>query len=73
VGELVIKGPARLTALAKPCSLLGRDSDFIGSRMEETAEFSKVFVKMRENCVILEWSIYKLLQIRILYKTVYGR
>jgi hypothetical protein len=34
--ELVIKGPARLTALAKPCSLLGRDSGFIGSRMEET-------------------------------------
>jgi hypothetical protein len=28
---------------------------------------------MRENCVILEWSIYKLLQIRILYKAVYGR
>jgi hypothetical protein len=23
LGELVIKGPARLTALAKPCSLLG--------------------------------------------------
>ena len=36
VGELVIKGPARLTALAKPCSLLGRDSGFIGSRVEET-------------------------------------
>ena len=35
LGELVIKGPARLTALAKPCSLLGRDSGFIGSRMEE--------------------------------------
>ena len=34
--ELVIKGPARLTALAKPCSLLGRDSGFIGSRVEET-------------------------------------
>ena len=30
LGELVIKGPARLTALAKPCSLLGRDSGFIG-------------------------------------------
>src|SRR5208283_5997423 len=29
LGELVIKGPARLTALAKPCSLLGRDSGFI--------------------------------------------
>jgi hypothetical protein len=26
----------RLTALAKPCSLLGRDSGFIGSRVEET-------------------------------------
>jgi len=25
-----------LTALAKPCSLLGRDSGFIGSRVEET-------------------------------------
>jgi len=34
--ELMIKGPARLTALSKPCSLLGRDSDFIGSRVEET-------------------------------------
>ena len=34
--ELVIKGLARLTALAKPCSLLGRDSGFIGSRVEET-------------------------------------
>ena len=34
--ELVIKGPARLTALAKPCSLLGRDSGFIDSRVEET-------------------------------------
>jgi len=31
-----MKGPARLTALAKPCSLLGRDSGFIGSRAEET-------------------------------------
>jgi len=30
------KAPARLTALAKPCSLLGRDSGFIGSRVEET-------------------------------------
>ena len=30
------QGPARLTALAKPCSLLGRDSGFIGSRVEET-------------------------------------
>ena len=36
LGELVIKGPARLTALATPCSLLGRDSGFIGSRVEET-------------------------------------
>jgi hypothetical protein len=26
----------RWTALAKPCSLLGRDSGFIGSRVEET-------------------------------------
>ena len=50
-----MKGPARLTALAKSCSLLGRDSGFIGSRVEETearinhqsqvSEFSKVFVK----------------------------
>ena len=32
----VIKGHARLTALAKRCSLLGRDSGFIGSRVEET-------------------------------------
>src|ERR1700736_1040603 len=30
------KAPARLTALAKPCSLLGPDSGFIGSRVEET-------------------------------------
>ncbi len=36
LGELVIKGPARLTALAKPCSLLGRDSGSIGSQVEET-------------------------------------
>jgi len=35
-GELVIKGSARLTALAKPCSPLGRDSGFIASRVEET-------------------------------------
>ena len=32
----MIKGPARLTALAKACSLLGQDSSFIGSRVEET-------------------------------------
>ena len=51
----MIKGPNRLAALAKPCSLLGRDSGFIGSRVEETearinrkvSEFSKVFVKIR--------------------------
>ena len=50
--ELVIKGPDRLTTLAKPCSLLGQDLGFIGSRVEETeahqsqvSEFSKVFVK----------------------------
>jgi len=36
LGELVIKGPARLPALTKPCSLLGRDSGFTGSRVEET-------------------------------------
>ena len=36
LGELVIKGPARLTALAKACLLLGRNSGFIGSRVEET-------------------------------------
>jgi hypothetical protein len=35
LGELVIKVPARLTALAKPSSLLGLDSGFIGSRVEE--------------------------------------
>ena len=38
LGELVIKGPRQidgLTVLAKPCSLLGRDSGFIGSRAEE--------------------------------------
>ena len=35
LGELVIKAP-RLTALTKPCLLLGRDSGFIGSRVEET-------------------------------------
>ena len=29
-------GPARLTALAKPCSLLGQDSGFIGSRVDQT-------------------------------------
>jgi hypothetical protein len=34
--ELVIKGPARLTALSKTYSLLERDSGFIGSRAEET-------------------------------------
>ena len=53
LGEPVIKGLARLTALVKPCSLRGRDSGFIGSRVEETearinaqvSEFSKVFVK----------------------------
>ena len=33
-----VLNPARLTALSKPCSLLGRDSgfSFIGSRVEET-------------------------------------
>jgi transposase len=30
--KLVIKGPAGLSALAKPCLLLGRDTGFIGSR-----------------------------------------
>ena len=53
LGELVIKGPARLTVLPKPSSLLGPDSGFIGSRVEETEarinrkyrNFSKVFVK----------------------------
>jgi len=34
--ELLIKGPARLTALTKPCLLLGRDSGFIGFGVEET-------------------------------------
>ena len=36
LAELAIKGPARLTALTKPCLLLGQDSGFIGSRVEET-------------------------------------
>jgi hypothetical protein len=36
LGEPVIKGIARLTALAKPCSLRGRDSGFIGSRAKQT-------------------------------------
>jgi hypothetical protein len=51
LAELAIKGPARLTALTKPCLLLGRDSGFIGSRVEEARinrkhrKFSKVFVK----------------------------
>ena len=53
LGELVIKGPARLAAPSKPCSLPGRDSGFIASRVEESrgahqshvSEFSKVFVK----------------------------
>ena len=53
LGELVIKGPARLTALARPCSLLGRDSGFIGfsggrdrgAHQSQVSEFSKVFVK----------------------------
>ena len=52
LGGLVIN-PARLTALSKPGSLLGRDSGFIGSCVEETEarinrkyrNFSKVFVK----------------------------
>ena len=69
LGELVIKGPARLTALAKPCSLLGRDSGFIGSRVEETeARINRKYrnslrslQKARENCVIFEQSIYKIL------------
>jgi hypothetical protein len=32
----VIKGPRQIDATPKPCSLLGRDSGFIGSRVEET-------------------------------------
>jgi hypothetical protein len=35
LGELVIN-PTRLTALFKRCSLLGRNSGFIGFRVEET-------------------------------------
>jgi hypothetical protein len=53
LGELVIKGPARLTPLSKPCSLLGlglwlhrlsggRDG---GAHQSQVSEFSKVFVK----------------------------
>jgi hypothetical protein len=41
--ELVIKGLARLTVLAKPCSLFGRDSGFIGSRVEETARMNRTY------------------------------
>jgi hypothetical protein len=52
LGGLVFN-PTRLTALSKPGSLLGRDSGFIGSWVEETEarinrkyrNFSKVFVK----------------------------
>jgi hypothetical protein len=59
LGELVIKGPARLTALAKPCSLLGRNSGFIGSRVEKTEarinrKYRNSLRSLRENCVILE-------------------
>jgi len=36
LGEPVMKNLARLTALAKPCSLLGRNSGFIGCWVEET-------------------------------------
>jgi len=53
LGELVIKGPARLTALAKPWSLLwaglwlhrlsgGKDR---GAHQSQLSEFSEVFVK----------------------------
>ena len=54
LGEVVIKGPARLTVLAKSCSLPGQDFGFIGSRtggrdrgahQSQVSEFSKVFVK----------------------------
>jgi len=52
LGGLVIN-PARLTALFKPGSLLGRDSGFIGlsggrdrgAHQSQVSEFSKVFVK----------------------------
>jgi hypothetical protein len=36
IRSLASQASAGLTALAKPCSLLGRDSGFIGSRVEET-------------------------------------
>jgi hypothetical protein len=62
LAELAIKGSARLTALAKACSLLGQDSGFIGSRVEETeARINRKYrnslgspQKLRENCVIFE-------------------
>ena len=62
LGEPVIKGLARLTALTKPCSLQGRDSGFIGSRAEEAeARINRKYrnslrplEKVRENCVIFE-------------------
>jgi len=49
LGELVIKGPARLTAPAKPCSLLGRDSGYIGSRVEETEAEARINRKYRNS------------------------
>ena len=51
LGELVIKGPARLTALSKPSSLLGSlASSALGCKRQRAhqshvSEFSKVFVK----------------------------
>jgi hypothetical protein len=52
--ELVIKSLARLTALSKPCSLLGRNSGFIGSRAEDLPDSLRSLQKVHENCVILE-------------------
>jgi hypothetical protein len=65
----VIKGPARSTALSKPCSLLGWASGFTGSRVEETEAHinrkyrnSKVFVKSATACKRVwnyEWPVAK--------------
>jgi hypothetical protein len=48
----VIKGPARLTAVSKPCSLLGRDSGFVGSRVEETE--ARINRKYRNSTLAVE-------------------
>ena len=37
------------------------------------SQVSEILSGLCKNCVIVEWSIHKLLEIRILYNTVYGR